>query len=93
MAHKVYGTNDIEPPDYNFSEICPHCDGEIAVKLEDGNYRDYTVICPDCGKEMMLCTLCHWDYGDICDWCETGCILSRAEKGLCPYPPLVESNN
>ena len=92
MAHKVYGAKERAPSCYNFEETCPHCEGQIAVIIDDGDYRNYKVICPDCGKEMMLCTLCHWDYGaDVCDWCESdGCILERAEKGLCAFPPRIE---
>lgn len=89
MAHKLY----VNPPRYyNFEEFCPRCEEQIAVVIDDRDFKHYTFTCPNCCEKMMLCTLCHWDYGaDVCDWCESdGCILERAEKGLCPFPPRIE---
>ena len=41
--------------DYDFEEICPHCDfvNEVAW---DGKSR--TVVCAGCGKEIVLCSAC-----------------------------------
>lgn len=50
----------------DIEEICPYCDSPIGVtaEMEDG----YETVCPVCGKRLMLCTYCHDDYGDNCDW-------------------------
>ena len=80
-------------PDYNYEETCPHCDEPCAVLIDDNDYTHYTKTCPYCGEKMMLCTLCHWDYGEVCDWNpETGCRIERAEKGLEPFPERLKEN-
>lgn len=67
---------------YDFEELCPNCDEWIEIKYDRPAKRDfkYEIICPCCGEKMMLCTMCHDDYGDICDWNEeNGCRISRGE--------------
>lgn len=45
------------PPDkdYDFEEICPHCDFVNEV-VWDGKSR--SIICAGCGKEIVLCSAC-----------------------------------
>ena len=70
----------------DFFEQCPECDEEVGVvydKKPEDDY-DYEQVCPYCGKKLMLCMMCHDDYGDICDWTkENSCRISRKE-----YPKL-----
>lgn len=58
--HKAYKPG-MEPSDYNFEEYCPHCDSSIPVKVDNDEAIRYDLICPVCGKQLMLCTLCMWD--------------------------------
>lgn len=60
--HKVYKPGE-EPADYNFEEMCPHCDEQIPVVIDDGCF-EYKTTCPVCGKPLMLCGLCRMDYMD-----------------------------
>lgn len=50
-----------EPNDYNFEEFCPHCDSAIPIVIDNEEMNKYDLVCPVCGKELMLCTLCMWD--------------------------------
>lgn len=73
--------------DYNFEEYCSDCDTTIPVRIDNNEHSCYEIICPSCGKKVMLCTLCKWDYLDTfggydypCDWSEeSGCY--RQKKG------------
>lgn len=60
--HKAYKPGEY-PKDYNYEEMCPHCDEQIAVVI-DNNCFNYHMTCPACGKPLMLCNLCRWDYTD-----------------------------
>lgn len=60
--HKVYKP-DKTPKKYNYGETCPHCDEVIPVVIDDGCFH-YKATCPVCGKTLMLCVLCSWDYQD-----------------------------
>ena len=85
--HKAFKPGT-EPKGYNFEEMCPHCDTFIPVVVDNDEAIEYEVVCPVCGKPMMLCTLCHWDQqeeegycGDRCDWCaEGGCFRKRKTR-------------
>ena len=72
--------------DYNFDEPCPHCDEYVPIVIDDADTETYSVICPNCGRKMMLCVLCHWDaddagYDEGCDWNPVrGCWRERGEK-------------
>lgn len=77
--------------EYNFEEMCPECNEFIEIVIDDDDYETYSVVCPNCGRKMMLCTLCRWDaekwpgQNTPCDWCkEEGCWRERGEK--CPWP-------
>ena len=71
--HKIYHPGNC-PTNYDFEEYCPFCDNAIPVKIDHGDYDHYEFTCPVCGEKLMLCTLCHDDHGDKCDWTEqTGC--------------------
>ena len=50
----------------DIEEYCPHCNNYIGIiaDIEDG----YETICPVCGNKLMICTYCHDDFGDCCDW-------------------------
>lgn len=70
--HKVYRPDEC-PKEYNYEEYCPHCDEMIPVVIDDGCF-EYATTCPVCGKRLMLCTLCHWDYtDDLSDHYAHGC--------------------
>ena len=82
--HKAYKPGE-SPKDYNFEEMCPHCDAFIPIVVDNDEAICYEVICPVCGERMMLCTLCHWDQqdeedysGNRCDWSPAhGCFRNR----------------
>lgn len=71
---------------YNFDEYCPRCDTDVSIVIDADDDRTYSVTCPNCGRKLMLCTLCHWDdwdagLGDRCDWNpKTGCFRQRKEN-------------
>lgn len=75
-----------ENEQWNFAEVCPHCENEIGIVC-DKPYKDefdYELVCPVCGKQLMLCTMCQDHYGGVCDWSEeNGCFLSRKEFSAC----------
>ena len=51
---------------------------EIAVVIDDEDITHYTVKCPFCGEEIMLCGLCRMDFGAVdCEDDENGCIVCR----------------
>lgn len=50
----------------DIEEYCPHCDNCIGVSAEEED--SYETTCPVCGKQLMLCTYCHDDFGDNCNW-------------------------
>lgn len=54
------------------TECCPHCDREITV-LWDVEQDGYQIFCPNCGKTIMLCSMCD---REPCDWTENGCKYS-----------------
>lgn len=61
--------------DYKVTEFCPYCENEITLTWdveEDG----YQIYCPNCGKIMMLCSMCDGTAGGVCDWTEKGCKYS-----------------
>ena len=59
--------------DNEMVEQCPYCENEVALHWnveEDG----YQIFCPNCGKPMMLCSMCDARDGAVCDWKEgEGC--------------------
>lgn len=83
--HKALYNEDGE---YNFEEECPFCGEYIPVLIDEMDFNHYDIICPVCGKRMMLCTLCRWDQeledgfdGNYkCDWSEAGCFRRKEEK-------------
>lgn len=87
--HKLFKPGNA-PENYNFEEWCPHCDSPIPVIIDDSCF-EYAVTCPVCDRQMMLCTLCRWDFEDdhptapkgqcYCDWSEKdGCYRSGSTK-------------
>ena len=60
-----YTEQDIE--ENEITEVCPHCESEITMQwsVEESGYKAY---CPVCGKRLMLCSACHDDTGDMCDY-------------------------
>lgn len=56
---------DDEIEDYDIEEFCPHCD-HINKLNWDGESR--TMICKNCGEEILLCSLCDIDECD-CNNC------------------------
>lgn len=45
-------------PEYDFEEICPHCDHVNKVKW---NKKSHSIVCENCGKRILLCNLCDTD--------------------------------
>ena len=43
---------------YDFEEICPHCDHVNQVKWDR---KSHTIICEGCGERILLCNLCDMD--------------------------------
>jgi len=65
----------------DYAEPCPECGREIPVLVDPDDYENYEVVCPVCGKQMMLCLLCQDDCYGKCDWCEeTGCYRQRNRR-------------
>ena len=63
-----------EPIGYDQEEYCPHCESMIPVVVDQDDFDHYEFTCPVCGERLMLCTLCHDNCGDKCDWSEEhGC--------------------
>lgn len=54
------------------TEMCPRCGKETGISW-DVNQDGYQVFCPNCGKPMMLCSMCD---RLPCDWTEKGCKYS-----------------
>ena len=85
--HKAYHP-DHRPEFFDYDETCPNCEREIPIVVDDEEFRNYEVICPVCGKPLLLCGQCNWDLcGEgrnsaiECDWCEsTGCFRQRTKK-------------
>lgn len=61
------------------TEACPNCEKEITVNW-DVKKDGYKIICPNCGKTLMLCSVCldSDPHCLSCDWNkENGCYRSR----------------
>lgn len=50
-------------------EMCPHCEMEVSLYW-DIESDGYQIFCPNCGKAIMLCSMCD---RKPCDWTEEGC--------------------
>ena len=49
--------------DYGCSyEVCPYCEEEVAVKAELS-----VQTCPNCGKRIVVCSMCRAENGEIHD--------------------------
>lgn len=55
--------------EYDIEEYCAYCYNAIGIVADEGEYE---TVCPLCGNRLMLCTYCHDDFGDICDWDRNG---------------------
>ena len=66
-------------------EYCPYCDTYIGYAIDKDDFWHYEFTCPNCGHKLMLCDLCHQDYGDICDW--------NSKTGLCRLSASVLDQN
>ena len=66
--------------EFEVTEVCPHCEWEITLtwNVEEDGYQIY---CPNCGKVMMLCSMCDGTDGGVCDWSEKGCKHSDERYG------------
>lgn len=58
---------------YEVTEVCPHCEREITLNW-DVEADGYQIFCPECGKAVMLCSMCD---RSPCDWSEKGCKHSK----------------
>ena len=59
--------------DNEIMEQCPYCENEAALHW-DVEKDGHQVFCPNCGKPMMLCSMCDARDGAVCDWKEgEGC--------------------
>lgn len=57
--------------DEEAEEVCPHCDYVNTFKVSETKVNTSgkkTIVCKDCGKEILTCTLCE-DYGVGCGTC------------------------
>lgn len=52
-------------------ETCPYCDDENEYLLYPP-ITGYKATCQECGKEIMLCTVCPLDMPGECDWHKVG---------------------
>lgn len=70
--------------EYDFEEMCPHCDEPIAIVMDHAEFIRYKLVCPACGKKLMLCTLCQYDGSPVlCDWSEDRpCYRERFEDAV-----------
>lgn len=55
------------------TEVCPHCDQEVALQW-DVMEQGYKAVCPYCGGRLMLCDACQHrgpdgNYTGDCDYC------------------------
>lgn len=61
------------------TEVCPHCEIEQTV-CWDVERDGYAIYCPNCGKRIMLCSMCDRSRG--CDWNEkSGCRMGKHNIG------------
>ena len=58
----IYGEEDEEEEDYNFTINCPYCNFEFDVDVDEMND---IIFCPECNNQIEL------DWGHDCD--EKGC--------------------
>jgi len=58
----IYGEEELDDEDYDFTISCPYCNNEFTVEIED--MKD-EVTCPECNNVIEL------DWGHECD--EDGC--------------------
>lgn len=58
----IYGEEEDEDGEYTFTILCPYCDEEFTIDVDD---VDDEVVCPNCNETIEL------DWGHECD--EEGC--------------------
>lgn len=58
----IYGEEDDEDGEYDFTVACPYCNYEFDVEIDD---LQKSIVCPECNNEIEL------DWGHDCD--EDGC--------------------
>ena len=64
---------------YDIEEPCPWCGCMVPVRISPAD-PSLEVICPECGRKMMLCTMCHDIFDGWCDWDPVhGCSKERKE--------------
>ena len=67
-----------DPKNFNFDyeETCPECENEVYIR-RDPEDPTFSVVCPHCGKKLMLCSLCIDTYGDC--YTKNGKCICEAE--------------
>lgn len=64
IEEDIYGEeNEDEDEDYEFSVLCPYCDKDFVVEIDE---IEDEIVCPLCNNKIEL------DWGDDCD-CDCGC--------------------
>lgn len=58
IAVDIYGEEESEDGEYDFTIVCPYCDEEIVLEVDE--LKD-EVICPSCNETIEL------DWGHECD--------------------------
>ena len=58
----IYGEEELDDEDYDFTISCPYCDHEFTIEIEE--MKD-EITCPECNEIIEL------DWGHSCD--EEGC--------------------
>ena len=66
-------------------EYCPFCDQEVAIRAHG------VTACPECGKPLAPCSVCHDERGGCIDPCPYGC-KGTGEDEFKPVtnPPMTE---
>ena len=64
MEKVLYSNYFLEEENYDFEEICPHCDYINECKLSET--KDYKngkkiIVCQNCGSVIFACNLCDCD--------------------------------
>ena len=74
---------------FEVTELCPHCEREITV-IWNTESDGLQIFCPNCGKSIMLCSMCDARDGKPCDWTEKGCKHSDDRYGRDRWIPCSE---
>ena len=80
-------TKSADNTQFEVTELCPHCEIEITV-IWNTESDGLQIFCPNCGKPIMLCSMCDARDGKPCDWTEKGCKHSDDRYGRDRWIPI-----